>query len=120
MKKPQEIKPRKIRTLFSPEARKFQKELSMKGKIKLDTAIKKTEAGFIGNWFKKLTGTDDIYEFSFDCDNHFYRVFAFWDKRDKEETLIICTHGIEKKSNKTPDAAKAKAEKMKKEWFGAR
>jgi phage-related protein len=119
MKKEGERLSKKIKVLFSPEAREFYRKLSDKAKKKVDAAIKKTEAGIPGDWFKKLTGTDDIYEFSADADNHFYRLFAFWDKRGEEQTLIVCTHGIEKKTNKTPEAAKKKAEKMKKEWLAA-
>lgn len=109
----------RVKALFSPEAKAFFKELSEKAKKKFDTNINKTLAGYTGDWFKKLPGTDDLYEFSADADNHFYRLFAFWDKRDKDNTLIICLCGIEKKSNKTPEAAKKKAEQMKKEWFAA-
>lgn len=106
-----------VKSLFSPEARAFYNKLSDKAKDKFDTNIKKTLEGFTGSWFKKLPGTDDLYEFSADVDNHFYRLFAFWDKRDKNNTLIICMHGIEKKTNKTPEAAKKTAERMKKDWF---
>ena len=28
--------------------------------------------------------------------------FAFWDKSGKKETLVLATHGILKKTNKTP------------------
>lgn len=110
----------KIKIVFSPEAKLFQKGLSEKAQKKLDTVINRTRDGIPGDWFKKLPGTDDIYEFSADADNHFYRLFAFWDKQDKSNTLIVCTHGIAKKSNKTPAAAKKKAETMKKEWFAAK
>ncbi|WP_394345062.1 type II toxin-antitoxin system RelE/ParE family toxin [Gillisia hiemivivida] len=29
-----------------------------------------------------------------------YRLFAFWDKEDKTETLVFATHGIIKKTSK--------------------
>lgn len=109
-----------VKIVFSPEAKAFQKGLSEKAQKKLDTVINRTKEGIQGEWFKKLSDTDGIYEFSADADNHFYRLFAFWDKEDKNNTLIVCTHGISKKSNKTPAAAKEKAEKMKKEWFAAK
>ena len=31
-----------------------------------------------------------------------YRLLAFWDKSDDKNTLVICTHGFIKKSQKTP------------------
>ena len=42
-------------------------------------------------------------------------MFAFWDK-DKE-TLVIATHGIIKKTQKTPSKEIAKAEAIRKEYF---
>lgn len=44
-----------------------------------------------------------------------YRLFAFWDK-DKD-TLVIATHGIIKKTQKTPNKEIAKAEAIRKEYF---
>ena len=44
-----------------------------------------------------------------------YRLFAFWDK-DKE-TLVIATHGIIKKTQKTPNKEIAKAEAIRREYF---
>ncbi|WP_262712673.1 type II toxin-antitoxin system RelE/ParE family toxin [Arachidicoccus ginsenosidivorans] len=31
-----------------------------------------------------------------------YRLLAFWDKDEMEQTLVIATHGINKKTKKTP------------------
>ena len=44
-----------------------------------------------------------------------YRLFAFWDK--EKETLVIATHGIIKKTQKTPSKEIAKAEAIRKEYF---
>ncbi len=46
-----------------------------------------------------------------------YRLFAFWDKSDKTETLVISTHGIVKKVDKVPKAEIEKAEKIKSGYF---
>jgi phage-related protein len=46
-----------------------------------------------------------------------YRIFAFWDKRMSAEALIICTHGIIKKSQKTAQADLIKAESLRKLYF---
>ena len=43
------------------------------------------------------------------------RLSAFWDK-DKD-TLVIATHGIIKKTQKTPSKEIAKAEAIRKEYF---
>jgi len=33
----------------------------------------------------------------------YYRLFAFWDKTEKDQTLVLATHGIIKKTDKTPE-----------------
>ena len=49
--------------------------------------------------FKKLEGSE-IWEFRTLYNGIAYRLFAFWDS-DKE-TLVVATHGMIKKSQKTP------------------
>lgn len=44
-----------------------------------------------------------------------YRLFAFWDI--ESDTLIVATHGIIKKTQKTPSKEIAKAEKLKEIYF---
>lgn len=66
------------------------------------------------NIFKKLTGTE-IWEFRVLHDGNCYRLLSFWDTRN--ETLIVATHGIVKKSQRTPKKEIAKAEALRKEYF---
>ena len=56
-----------------------------------------------------------IWEFRTLYNKTDYRLFAFLD-RDKE-TLVIATHGIIKKTQKTPSKEIAKAEAIRKEYF---
>lgn len=67
------------------------------------------------NLFKKLT--DEIWEFRTLFNKTHYRLFAFWDKSDKGETLIIATHGLIKKTDKTPQSDLNKAERLRKNYF---
>ena len=46
-----------------------------------------------------------------------YRLLAFWDKEDKNETLVISTHGFVKKTSKVPKAQIKKAEELRKDYF---
>ena len=48
---------------------------------------------------------------------HTYRLFAFWDNRQPTATLIVCTHGLDKKTPKTPPQEITKAERIKQEYF---
>ena len=65
--------------------------------------------------FKKLT--DDIWEFRTLYQGIQYRLFAFWDKTDKTETLVLSTHGIVKKVSKVPKAEIERALKIRAEYF---
>ncbi|WP_394370310.1 type II toxin-antitoxin system RelE/ParE family toxin [Pedobacter segetis] len=44
-------------------------------------------------------------------------MFAFWDKEDKQETLVLTTHGIIKKTDKTPEKEIEKAEQIRLKYF---
>lgn len=46
-----------------------------------------------------------------------YRLFAFWDKIDNTDTMVISTHGIIKKTDKTPSSDIEKAERLRNLYF---
>lgn len=60
---------------------------------------------------------DEIWEFRTLFNRTHFRLFAFWDKTGKQETVVISTHGIIKKTDKTPVAELEKAEKIRKLYF---
>src|SRR4030042_2758330 len=91
-----------IEVIFLPQAEVFFDSIEPKAQRKLFQAIRKTKKRLIGDWFSKMKGSDGIYEFRFDESGKFYRLFAFWDHEYQIETLIVGTHGITKKTNKTP------------------
>lgn len=64
--------------------------------------------------FKKL-GDTDIWEFRTSWMGMAYRLFAFWDKDG--ETLVVATHGLVKKTQKTPKSEIKKAQAIRKEYF---
>ncbi len=66
--------------------------------------------------FSKLTS--NIWEFRTLYNGMAYRLFAFWDKDN--ETLVVATHGIVKKTQKTPSKEIAKAEEIRKDWFNGK
>lgn len=43
-----------------------------------------------------------------------YRLFAFWDKIGNADTVVISTHGLLKKKDKTPQMELDKAERLRK------
>ena len=98
---------------FLPEATAFVNSLDEKAREKVFFNIKKTRMGLSGEWFQKMSGTSDIWEFRTLYNKQYIRLFAFWDKRDKQQTLIICTHGLLKTTDKTPKSEITHAEQLK-------
>lgn len=111
---------KQIVAVLTPEATAFLKSLEKSTRQEFGASIRKLQNGESVRNFKKLVNTDGIYEFSVSAPNHTYRLFAFWDSRGEIETLIVCTHGLDKKTQKTPKQEIEKAERMKKNHFSAR
>ena len=65
--------------------------------------------------FKKLT--DEIWEFRTQYNKKQYRLFAFWDKTKNTRTLVVATHGIIKKTQKTPTKEIMKAKELMRNYF---
>ena len=67
--------------------------------------------------FKKLS--DQIWEFRTKYQKKEFRLLAFWDKRDNKNTLVICTHGFIKKTQKVPRKEIEKATRIMNEFLNA-
>ncbi len=97
------------------EARDFLKSLSKEIRGKIGHNIRRVQKGERDKeLFKKLDGSE-IWEFRTLYNKTYYRLFAFWDK--DINTLVIATHGIVKKSQKTPKSEISKAEGIRKLYF---
>ncbi len=101
--------------IFLEQALDFLESLDLKTREKIYYNIDKAKLGLDPKLFKKLT--DDIWEFRTKYGGLQYRLFAFWDRSDKAETLVISTHGIVKKESKVPKSDIEKADRIKKEYF---
>ena len=91
----------KFEVLYSEEADAFLEKQSDKVRAKILYNIAKASYTNDPKLFKKLENTD-IWEFRTLFDNIQYRLLAFWDKRNGQNTLVIATHGFIKKTQKTP------------------
>ena len=97
-----------FRLVLTDEAQNFIESLPEAVSYKIYYNIKRVAGGERNKeLFKKLENSE-IWEFRTLYNKTAYRLFAFWDK-DKE-TLVIATHGIVKKTQKTPSKEIAKAE----------
>ena len=105
----------KYRIEFLDDAVEFLNNLDEKAREKIYYNLKKAQITNDKTLFKKLN--DEIWEFRTLYKRTQYRLFAFWDKTDKKNTLVISTHGIEKKTQKTPKKELEKAERLRKKYF---
>lgn len=104
-----------IKVLLSDEAKAFLRQQSFKAQRKIAYNIRKLESGIIDKeLFEKLSGSN-IWEIRTLFDGSYYRLFSFWDTEN--ETLVIATHGIVKKTKKTPTKEIKRAEDIRKEYF---
>ena len=101
--------------MFLTEAREFLLEIDEKSRNKVIFNIDKAKITNDNNLFKKLKG--EIWEFRTLYNNTHYRLFAFWDKEEKHETLVLTTHGIIKKTGKTPEKDIEKAKQIRLKYF---
>ncbi|WP_375417415.1 type II toxin-antitoxin system RelE/ParE family toxin [uncultured Hymenobacter sp.] len=105
----------KFQVQLSGEVRAFIRELDEKARDKILYNIRKAQLVNDQELFKKLT--DDIWEFRTLFNKTHYRIFAFWDKSELVDTLVLTTHGIIKKTGKTPQADLDKAERIRRIYF---
>ncbi len=98
-----------------PEAIEFLENLDDKTREKIYYNIKKSQFVNDNELLKKLN--NDIWEFRTLYKSKAYRLFSFWDKTQGKETLVIATHGILKKTQKTPPKEIKKAGEIRKQYL---
>lgn len=98
-----------------PEAVDFLESLDDKTREKIYYNIKKSQFYNDKEIFKKLN--EFIWEFRTLYNGKAYRLFSFWDKSKGTETLVVATHGILKKTQKTPTKEIKKAEEIRKQYL---
>ena len=104
-----------IKVLLSDEAKAFLRQQPFKALRKIAYNIRKLESGIMDKeLFEKLEGSN-IWEIRTLFDGTYYRLFSFWDTEN--ETLVIATHGIVKKTKKTPTKEIKRAEDIRREYF---
>ena len=101
--------------IFLEEARDFLLNLDEKSRDKIIFNIDKAKIKTDKELFKKLR--DEIWEFRTLFNKTHFRIFAFWDRDEEQETLVLATHGIIKKTDKTPKREIDKAEQIRLRYF---
>jgi len=96
------------------EAEEFLEKIEDKAREKILYNIKKSQILNNKELFKKLT--EIVWEFRTLYNGKAYRLFAFWDKTTPTKTLVIATHGILKKTQKTPKKEIEKTTQIRNEY----
>ena len=91
----------KFRVEFLEEAKEFLDSLDEKTRNKVVYNIWKARSVNDKELFKKLQ--DEIWEFRTKYNKAYYRLFAFWEKTDKNDTVVISTHGLIKKNGQNSE-----------------
>lgn len=68
------------------------------------------------SYFKKLVGTEEIWECRIHFGSNAYRIFCFF----VDNSVVVLTHGFAKKSQKTPKNEIERAEAYRKDFFKRR
>ncbi len=101
--------------VFLDETFEFLRQLEKKHHEKILFNIRKAQTSHDPELFKKLK--DEIWEFRTLYQGLQYRLLAFWDKTNTENTLVISTHAIIKKTSKVPDSEIQKAKQLRSNYF---
>lgn len=109
------IKPR-FEVMYLEEAYSFLQSLPVKVRAKIQYNIMVAQHENDPELFKKLN--DDIWEFRTRFNGMAYRMFAFWDKDIR--AMVVATHGLVKKTQKTPPNEIRKAEAIMKTYYEQR
>ena len=101
--------------IFLDDAFEFLSSLDKKHYEKILFNIRKAQTDRNPELFKKLK--DEIWELRTLYQGLQYRMLAFWDKTDSENTLVISTHGFIKKRSNVPDNEILKAKQFRSKYF---
>jgi len=105
----------RFRVVFLEEAIAFLEQLDEKTRDKVIYNIWKARSTNDKELFKKLQ--DEIWEFRTKHNKNHCRLFAFWDKTQRTDTVVVATHGIVKKTGKTPKSEIERARRLMEKFF---
>lgn len=107
-----------FKVVMLEDARDFLKSLPNQARKQIYYNIAKVQGGVKDiELFKKLESSN-IWEFRTLYQGVAYRLFTFWD--NDSASLVVATHGIIKKTQKTPSKEIARAEEIRLRYFRAK
>ncbi len=106
---------KRFEAVLLEEAMKFLRKQNLKSKNKILQNIERASEKTDPKLFKKLQG--EIWEFRTLYSGLQFRLLAFWDKTDRQDTLVLATHGTIKKTSKVDQKEIDKAERIRMQYF---
>ena len=107
-----------IEVTYLQEAQEFIETMPPKARLKMLHNISMVQIGVKDTHIFKKLGDSDIWEFRSEYDGNAYRLLSFWDKTQK--SLVVATHGFDKKTQKTPQNEIRHAEQIRNEYYKTR
>lgn len=98
---------------YLEDALNFLNSIDTKARAKVQFNILKAQYENDPELMKKLN--DNIWEFRTRFNGIAYRLFAFWDKYTN--SMVVATHGLIKKTQKTPTKEIERAETLMKAYY---
>jgi phage-related protein len=105
----------RFRVILLEEVDNFLSGLDVKTRDKIFYNILKSKRLNDKELFKKVQ--DEIWEFRTYYNKTYYRLFAFWDRTDSKDTIVVSTHGIIKKTDKIAQSDIDKAKNIRIKYF---
>jgi phage-related protein len=107
-----------IKIEYLEEAQAYLDGMSEKARKKMLHNVALVRIGVMDiRIFKKLSDSG-IWEFKAEYEGNEYRLLSFWDKQ--KSSLVVATHGFDKKTQKTPRNEIKHAEKIRDEYYKTR
>lgn len=107
--------PTNLKIELLDEAVDFIRSLPEKARKKVTYNMLRVQNGELNDEIFKKLDNSEIWEFRTSFAGMAYRLFAFWDTA--KNSLVVATHGIIKKTQKTPKKEIAKAERIRREYL---
>ena len=105
----------RFEVVFLPDAVHFMNQMEENAREKMYFNIRKAQVKNDNQIFKKLN--KNIWEFRCEYQHQVYRLFSFLEKSNNKIRIIVATHGLIKKSQKTPKHEIDKAEQIRKKYL---
>lgn len=104
-----------ITVKYLVEAQEYIAEMPEKARRKMLYNISLIMMGVVDSRIFKKLSDSGIWEFRAEYGSNEYRLLSFWDKTTS--SVVIATHGFDKKSKKTPKNEIDHAEKIRDKYY---